>query len=309
MAPPTPAAGSRNLVLGVIENYSFGQIAPFLLSLRQTGYAGEVVFFYHGIDRRSIEAIQGLGVELLPFRNARGASSGTIRHLLDRLSHRYHSWKWPWYEHGWRFLLSAAKLRYYLYHRFLQRNRQRFHRVLLVDTRDVFFQADPFAQTMEEDLVFFEEGHALNYGKINAGWLRSQFGQKTFDRLGSRTTLCAGTTMGTPDALCCYLERVMQTIRRAKGQDQPRGDQAVHNVVAYEELRDAPFSLRLCPNGAGPVYTLTQYVPPAEIRLSPRGEVVNAEGDVVPIVHQYDRHPDIARALLSGLGLTGEPFK
>ena len=115
--------------------------------------------------------------------------------------------------------------------------------------------------------------------------------------------------MGTPDAVCWYLERVMQTIRRAKVQDQSRGDQAIHNVVAYEGLSDAPFTRRMCRNGCGPVYTLTQYMQASVIRLSARGEVIDAQGRVVPIVHQYDRHPEIMRALLGGLGLTGGPFR
>ena len=288
----------RHLVLGLAENYRFDHLAPFVFSLRRTGYSGDIVFFARGLDRETRTKLREHGVTQVPFRNLRGAATGHARLLLDWVSHQYHLRKWPWYRHGWRHLLRVTRLRYYLYHRFLHKHGHRYARVLLTDTRDVFFQRDPFADPLAEELAFFEESHALNFGKINATWLRSQLGEEILTRLGSCTTLCAGTTMGTPAALCAYLEKMAQTIRRAGCQDLPHGDQAIHNAVVYEELSDIPFSKRIFANGDRHVITLTQYLASGNIHLGAEGDVLGTNGDVMPIVHQYDRHPEVARRLL-----------
>ena len=114
-------------------------------------------------------------------------------------------------------------------------------------------------------------------------------------------TLCSGTTMGTPAALCCYLERVLTLMRQADRQDLRAGDQALHNAVAYEGLAGIPYSVRYSANGVEQVYTLTVYLAKQEIRRGPAGSVVTPSGQPVPIVHQYDRHPEIEQALLGSL--------
>jgi hypothetical protein len=283
----------------MVYNYTFAQVRPFLLSLRQTGYAGEIVFFYQRIDARAREAMREMGVVLLPFYNLRGTfrTPGACR-FLNRLSQSYYQRKAPFYSIGWRWLLSPMKQRHLLFQDYLRKNGSRFARVLITDTRDVFFQRDPFSIDDESDLAFFEESHPLAHGMFNPLWLLYHFGQPTLQRLGGMTALCAGTIAGRPEALSCYLERMATLMQEADRMDFATGDQSLHNVLVRERLANIPYRVTLFRNGQGPVYTLSRYLDTAEIPLDPDGEVINPLGQVIPILHQYDRHPSIMRGLL-----------
>jgi hypothetical protein len=72
-------------------------------------------------------------------------------------------------------------------------------------------------------------------------------------------------------------------------------DQAVHNYVLHEERVPGA---RLPPNGAGVVSTLG-IVPEARV-----GKLLSA-----PILHQYDRHRDLAAALLKRVASDDEALQ
>jgi hypothetical protein len=301
-SPTLPPEAKPNLVLGMVHNYSWEELRPFLVSLRQSGYSDEIVLFYHRIGRKTMDAIRARDVTLLPFRNLRGNfRSGNARKALNFLSQKYYRAKWPFYSVGWPLLLSPAKQRFLLFHRFLRDHGHRYRRVLLTDTRDVFFQRDPFVEDPGDDLIFFEEGQPLAQGMFNPLWIIHHLGHAALTRLGAKPTLCSGTILGRPEALDCYLSRLVQLMSEADRMDFATGDQALHNAVVYEGLDRIPFSVRRSPNGAGSVYTLSRYLHRTKIAQSPSGDVVNECGQVVPILHQYDRHPDLQRVLLGKL--------
>jgi hypothetical protein len=294
----TSSGSKPDLILGVMENYTFAQVEPFLVSLRQTGYTGDIVLFHHRVDPVSLEKIREFGVRLIAYRSLRAFPPGFRRKMIQRFSRLYYDLKWPCYGRAWTWLLSAVKKRHVFYRRFLEEEGGNYRRVLLADTRDVFFQSNPFSSEFTEDLLFFEESHPLDHGEFNSWWIKSHLGQETLDRLAKKTTLCSGTTMGTPAALCWYLDRTLHLMRTSARQGDAHGDQGLHNAVVYEHLHDCPYSIRICGNGCAQVYTLTQYLETKEIRRAPTGEVIDPLGRPVPIVHQYDRHPPIQEALL-----------
>jgi len=291
-----------NLVLGIAQNYTLAQIEPFLISLRRTGYNDEIVLFHQGMETAALSVLRKAGVTLMPLRNLRGMfRSPTTRRWVDWFSQKYYQHKWPFYKEGWPHLLSAAKQRYLLYHGYLRAMGHRYERVLLTDTRDVFFQADPFASAPGEDLVFFEESHPISHGGLNSVWMICHLGRETLARLSSKMTICSGTVLGKPKAISFYLERFITLMRTADCLSSSTGDQAIHNAVVYEGLEDFPFSIRIAQNGTGPVYTLSRYLQASQIRQSNEGQVLDENGRVVPILHQYDRHPAISQALLKKL--------
>jgi hypothetical protein len=296
-----PRTRAAELVLGTIQDYDFNQVRPFAVSLRRTGYAGDVVFFWNHVDRPSRAALRDSGIRLIHFLNLRGNYfSEEKRRRLDEFAARYHRVRRPFYRWGWFYFLCAAKQRYRLYLQFLRRHGKRYRRVLLTDVRDVYFQRPPFEGDPGHDLVFFEEHerHLLGNCPWNAQWLAHLLGAEALDRLGSRITLCAGTTLGTPDALIFYLERYLQTLQTAANLDYRLGDQAIHNSVVYEHLDDCPFSLLRCPNVRGPVYTIGNAVPEEDFRFSVLGELLYPDGRVAPVLHQYDRRPELTKILL-----------
>lgn len=288
-----------NLVIGIADGYTDEQLRPFLLSLQRTGYQGEIVFFHHRLTKQTLQRLKKLNVRLIPFFNLRSRFRGRLgAWTLNQVSQVYYRWKWPFYSWGWPHLLSPVKQRFILYHRFLEAHGNLYDKVLLTDTRDVYFQRDPFSGQSTGDVLFFEESHPLRHGMFNPMWIVFQLGPDALDRLGGRMALCSGTILGGAEAVKSYLERFLRMMKDAGRLDFATGDQALHNAAVYEGLGSFPFKARICANGADLVYTLTRYMVLSEIRQSSTGEVVDGTGRVVPILHQYDRHPCIQQALL-----------
>ena len=71
-------------------------------------------------------------------------------------------------------------------------------------------------------------------------------------------------------------------------------DQAVHNYLLYTgELGDT----KVFGNDDGPVLTLN-YLVPESIDVNEDNQVFNLAGDLVHVLHQYDRHPELSQRLL-----------
>jgi len=69
-------------------------------------------------------------------------------------------------------------------------------------------------------------------------------------------------------------------------------DQGIHNVLVHKKLIP---NLKVFAQSSGPVANLQAQ----KARVSASGEVFNQNGDVVPVVHQYDRRPDLQKGLFS----------
>jgi hypothetical protein len=288
-----------NIVMGIADGYTHEDLSPFVLSLHRSGFQGEILIFHHRLTNATLDKLRRLNVRLLPFFNLRSRFRGRISAgTLNRLSQAYYRWKWPLYSWAWPYLLSPTKQRFLLYHRFLESYGHQYNKVLLVDTRDVYFQRDPFSEDSKGDIVFFEESHSLRHGMFNPMWILFQLGPDVLKRLGDRMALCSGTILGRAEAVKSYLGHLLQVMKGADRLDFATGDQALHNFAVYEGLDSFPFEVRRCANGADLVYTLSRYINASHIQQSTLGEVVDENGRVIPILHQYDRHPGIHQAML-----------
>jgi hypothetical protein len=74
-------------------------------------------------------------------------------------------------------------------------------------------------------------------------------------------------------------------------------DQATHNFILYKQ---PPRALHCFSNDAGPVLTMA-CVNPARLHFNDSGLLVNTAGRVFNTLHQYDRHPELARQLIQAL--------
>jgi hypothetical protein len=70
-------------------------------------------------------------------------------------------------------------------------------------------------------------------------------------------------------------------------------DQGIVNRLCHgDDAADLP-GLVLHPYRSSPVLHLGN-APPGTVRLDGAGELRNDDGELVAIVHQYDRHPELA---------------
>jgi len=264
----------KDLVLGAVHAMELEYIAPFLLSLKRTGYEGDIAFFVSNLSERTLRWLEANGVTTVSIDGANPMPG-----------------------------LPVNSLRYYVYHPFLQQNAGAYNRVFLSDVRDVFFQRSPFDTDMGAALCCFEEHPGWNLAKspVNCGWVAAAFGKKTIEQLGHHRILCSGTTLGTESAMRAYVSTMVDTLTKVNT-DIPSLlyvtggiDQGIHNYL----VRTGAFDDVYCyGNGEGIVWTLN-YENEDDLPVSEDGTILNRHGEVAHVLHQYDRHTKLTQHVVS----------
>jgi len=166
--------------------------------------------------------------------------------------------------------------------------------VLLSDSRDVVFQANPF-ETMNTGLYTGQELNKLSQSPINAQWIRATYGEAGFDLLKDFPVICSGVTIGGLHSVLAYLDRFCAEISRhalaRRSVLIPIWDQAYHNMILRQ---DPPSDLKLMP-WHSQLATVGE-VSSEYLAVQPDGQIM-VKGDVPAILHQYDRHHDAVASI------------
>jgi hypothetical protein len=184
--------------------------------------------------------------------------------------------------------------RHFFYEPYLRECAGYYRYVMLADVRDVIFQADPFAFEPAAGLHAFREDRSRTIGtcQFNADTVRLGFGEKVLAKMRDQPVHCAGTIIGTTAAVQEQVGIVIELLCRAR--QRPTIDQAAYNV-ALQQPRTAP--LHFHENFAGPVLTMGT-VDPAKLVPDAEGRLRNHDHSLINILHQYDRHPALARQMV-----------
>ena len=258
------ADSSDCLVLGLAAGYHPGDLRPFAASLAASGFAGRCVLFVTPTTREA-GRLGDFGIAAAP---------------LDAPASLAH--------------LPVNALRHFRYLEFLRRADREYRRILLTDVRDVAFQADPFSFPWPDGL-----NAALEHGGRRVGecpytsrWVRLHLGRAALEALADKPVSCSGTTVGGHAAILRYLEEMAaRLVPFAPAAHMAGYDQGVHNLLVHGGLAPEP----AFHDNAGPILTLGwRRDPPA---VDDAGNVLNDAGLPAHIVHQYDRHPALHRAV------------
>ena len=189
-------------------------------------------------------------------------------------------------------LLHIALARYFFARDLLRGAFRKASLVLLADSRDVFFQADPFLHP-SRGLVTGLEDPPISECPHNRAWVNDLYGERGFADLGRERIICSGTTLGPRADVVRYLDAMCEEIDRRLGvcAYQPCYDQGIHNFLLRSgRVRGAVLS----ENGERLVATL-QHTPMGRLSFSEASGLLAADGGRVAIVHQYDRKPQLVR--------------
>ena len=220
---------------------------------------------------------------------------------------------------------SPNVIRYQLYQWWLQLY---FHQpniqIMIADFADVFFQSNPFTyRTFEWSLPYYQlalfqepfPNKVISRCPFNSGWIKACYGIEQLNKIGANPVICSGIVMGTRDALLAYTGLVIahldSKVRLGNGtvKSDPNScaslgmDQGLTNWLAYSGLLERYLSLKLVPQGEGPVNTVGAFVNGQRsmikmdlkawqvLTLNKRKLKVirNWNGDISPCVHQADR--------------------
>ncbi|MBD2312917.1 hypothetical protein H6G20_14695 [Desertifilum sp. FACHB-1129] len=305
----------KNLVMGLVKTYNFEKIKPFLLSLRNTGYEGDICFLVGDLAPETIAGIREFGVDVQAFnelyfqlplyRNGKWAMKKIYPyHRLVNLYpiNRLNYWivkKLTTGKRGsYRTKAQIASLfvhvmcvRYPLYYLYLSKYGHQYDKIMLTDVRDVIFQRDPFDFEIGDRLCCFfeEEGKTLDVGDANTEWIAQGFGTEALQEIGHCRTSCSGTTIGSRDAILNYLEVMIDRMLALKCHTWGI-DQGVHNYILHKGL--VP-NVKFYNNYQGPILTM-HYSEASKLKFNEQGYLVNEDGSTINVLHQYDRQsPEI----------------
>ena len=293
-----------HLILTTIHRLRAAAIAPFFLSLRRTGFRGDLVVFSSSIDRESVSQLKRWGARVVPF-----CFCG--RHVANPLAGPWWIWKRVFAsgisnsakERLGHVVFHLFYRRHLLYLDFLRLHGDRYTRFFMTDCRDVFFQADPFAWSQSPGLHVFLEEESNKIGRCphHIRWISRLFGRETLESLQNETVSCVGTIFADRSGLRDYLQQMISLTMRAKSLREADGDQGLHNfLVRKMPLRGTTVHL----NREGPVMTMGP-MRMSDFRLSPDGWVMNEVNEIPPVLHQYDRIPELRELLLSRISHLG----
>lgn len=256
---PAAAASAANpaetAVLGYAAGYGVSEIAPFVRSLRSV-FSGRIILV---VDRKPalLAWLATYGVEPVI--------------AAERMLH--------WAPH-------PVVARFAVWAQILQ-GRPEIRHVVTSDVRDVVFQGDPFADP-DPGLQFFieAEDRSLAEHAFNRKHLRRLVGDRLAEDIGQLPCVCVGVVAGPAASILRFCRTVLFlcAIPRSQVGGAFGTDQAACNVIAH---------LNLVGGDIRPNYTRVATIgltAPENLRLED-GVIVNPDGGVSPIVHQYDRIP------------------
>lgn len=272
-APPPPSPSADALILGLAAGYHFGDVSPFILSLRETGFAGRCVLFASPTTR-DVDRMREHGVEVVPFER-----SGRLEHL------------------------PYNALRFSLYRDFVARRPARFDRILITDVRDVIFQTDPFSTPWPPGLNVTLEDRRMTIGQCPymQHWMCGHLGEAAWRHVAHLPISCSGTTVADHDSMIAYLDAMLPHLLAYTPAPRMAGyDQGVHNHLLHtgELAARTPVTVH---DNTGPILTLgyAEGEPPLDAQGRVLREPLQQHEAAAPavIVHQYDRKPGLFAAV------------
>lgn len=300
---------SRSLVIGAQWGLPARLIEPFARSLRAADFRGRFVVLTGLCDEEEKSNLRALAdavvdvdpdyppppghvLRLLRFlRSTRGARraypaafEAAVRVGPERASFR----RWSRFEYHLEGLMALRHLHSLRYLAALDFEPDF---VMLTDLRDVFFQRDPFAEPPTRLELYLEDDSArIGDEAFNTRWIRNLYGEAELARLEGQQISCAGTLIGTYASVLAYLGQMVGEVvwrRRPLGSH----DQGIHNGL----LRRGRFpGATVVPNGSGRVLTLGKM---GAYEVAPDGTVLNADGSVPAVLHQWDRHASLVERI------------
>lgn len=290
---------SKNLVIGAVKGYSFSQLRAFVLSLKQSGFTGDLCLIYYDLSPGTLQELKKHDVVLVPMQyRGNGALNSwsrfwkLIKPVMSILGNS---------EPGrfiMKYITPLQTSRFYGYKDFLEKNRTKYKNVLVTDVRDVIFQDDPFRRFKASKVQCYEEDRDLSEDtRFNLPWIRALFGDREADSFKNARIICSGTIMGPVDEMITYISQMEKLLTRAFDIGVGGSDQGLHNYL----LRTQRHNADIVTNGSGEVLTVFE----DNIHRYPVNDGLfrNSSGQVIPVIHQYDRNPSLQAALLKRLSL------
>ncbi len=254
----------RRLIVGSATSYRPDQMRPFVESLRDVGYGGDVIMMVYAWDLALKSYLRRHGVKPLTI--------WTTRRL-----------------HG-----PVAAYRYQVYARLAHALRDRYDAMMVTDTRDVLFQRHPFVDLTSPACHFYIEHPTLTIGDepTNLRWANMFLPAAQVPEIAQHRVSCNGIVLGGMAAMTDYLDRMAADLRAVPVALRRRGgsDASIHHRLVF------------LPGGTpGVVMENNVHIATMGLesgyRIDDDGMVRTTDGVTPAILHQWDRVPHVKAAI------------
>ena len=269
----------KNLLIGSIVNYDWDNVAPFFNSYMQAGFENcECIIFTSNIPASTIEKIRQFNIQ--------------IQQIPERFLHRFiNDYRWE------------------LYVDFLRDKVEDYDIIFTSDVRDVIFQADVFKfYDANKPFLGLAHEHVDLTNQCNKDWLLRRYGKDIYESLKFNQTICAGTIWGTSRVFFEFAQHMANHINSTDFPFFKYCDQVVCNYLIYHEKLFENIIIT-SNNYNGRVMTIGE-TPNDGIKHDLEGRLLNGEGKIAAVFHQYDRKTEEVKAVLkkysAGMSLLGK---
>lgn len=258
-----------NLLIGSIINYNWETIEPFFQSFKYAHFENcQCIMFIRNMAPEVIKKIKSFGVK------------------VHKIPYKFHK-------------KAIINYRWKLYEKYLEHKLNRYKLVFTADLRDTIFQKDIFKFYTKYEKHNSFLGVAIEDGtlseKTNKNWLINAYGENLFNIIQNERIICVGTIWGTPDKFYEFSKIMWEKLDSKWSLRLNVIEQAVANFLIYYEKKFNNYIIK-SENKKGPVMTIG-ITDRRNINLDLDDNIINGNGEIAAVIHQYDRKPDIVEKI------------
>jgi hypothetical protein len=299
---------SKDAIIGCAFNYNTRAIAPFLNSLEQANFTGDLILFINNKSDIEIDKYTYNVVLINPDKDL--AHHNTFHRYwykvsrklrLEKLFKRFvfnevkktvsenrglSNWLTSFFYTRYHLMTS----RFFLYYYFLKG--KAFENILFTDVGDVVFQSQPLLFSANDCVYAFSENPDFTISKeeFTESWIREGFGPEILEIMKDEPVYCAGTIISKNEVTITFLRDFLHLIVEFDISPVVDGiDQGVFNyMITY--LKKPYFSVNQ--NGEH-VFTMGLLKQEEIILADNKFYLKGNEGRLPGILHQYNRHVNL----------------
>ena len=260
----------KNLIIGAVIYYEWEKMSTFFKSYIRAGFENcEIVMFVRDISQKTLSKMKSYGI--------------IIYDIPDKFKK-----------------MTISNYRWKIYEDYLSENKNKYNLVFTGDIRDTFFQTDLFNSYEKKNSflgIEIEDGNLSN--KYNKKWLISLYGKDSYRAIEHERIICIGSVWGAVDKMIDFTRMMWENLSSKKAFKFNVFDQAPANYIIYiNKAFDNCLVKSDNKNGLVTTIGLTNIT---DIHLDSENNILNGNGEIAAVIHQYDRKEEIIKILNEAL--------
>jgi hypothetical protein len=265
----------RKIILTVMKSspsYPTREFKPFIETLRNSGYDGELVIFSNSLSKKTEKYFKSRNAKIIPysFKYPYLENNKTIPRLFKRFKDEK---------------INIFHFRELLPYIYLLDNKDNYDTVIIADTADVIFQKNPFKENFDRKKVYLSlQDNKIKESKNDSLWIEQIYGKKELEKIWDNNICCTGIILGGIKPVLGFLDPF---VNEFKGDTIEQGNinYLIYNnkIKNYVITNNQEGFLMTCSGGKLKNYTIGK-----DKRLRSKS------GKILSIIHQYDTFPRLS---------------